>query len=134
MKKWQIKNSETSEILFRVSLFPSFRNLESFENLESLISRNVDFRNFILKLIYYKNNFYPQKFSLDICQYTNLLVQITLRMVFIKDNSLKRDIFNPIFIPCFSGSRFFRVRIQGLDPGFRSSPSCDFRGDIKHKT
>ena len=25
MKKWQIENSETSEILFRVFLFPSFR-------------------------------------------------------------------------------------------------------------
>ena len=54
-----------------------------------LISRNVDFRNFILQLSYYKNNFQPQKFSLDICQYTNLLVQITLRMVFTKRNSLK---------------------------------------------
>ena len=51
-------------------------------------------------------------------------------MVFIKHNSLKSDIFfNPTFIPCFSGSmlfrvqvflvlgfsgsRFFRVRVQG---------------------
>ena len=44
--------------------------------------------------------------------------QIILRMVFIKYNSLKSDIFlNPIFILCFSGSRFFRFQIfQG--PGF----------------
>ena len=35
-------------------------------------------------------------------------------MVFIKHNCLKSDIFfNPIFIPGFSGFRFFRVRIQG---------------------
>ena len=32
-------------------------------------------------------------------------------MVFIKHNSLKSDIhFNPIFIPCFLGSMFLRVR------------------------
>ena len=53
-------------------------------------------------------------------------------MVFIKHNSLKSDIhFNPMFIPCFleskfwrvqgfqgpdfSGSRFFRVRVQILE-------------------
>ena len=71
-------------------------------------------------------------------------------MVFIKHNSLKLDIyFDPIFVPCFSGSRFFRVpsfsgsrffrvqvflgpgfsgprffrvRVQGPGPGFISSP------------
>ena len=33
-------------------------------------------------------------------------------MAFIKHNSLKSDIFfNPIFIPCFSGSKFFRVQV-----------------------
>ena len=56
-------------------------------------------------------------------------------MVFIKHNSLKSGIFfNRIFIPGFSGSRFFRVqvfqgpgfsgsrsRVQGPGPGFRSS-------------
>ena len=37
-------------------------------------------------------------------------------MVFVKHNSLKSDIFfNPIFIPGFSGSRFFRVRVQVLE-------------------
>ena len=86
-----------------------------------LISRNVDFRTFILQLSYYKNNFQPQKFSLDICQYTNLLVQITLSMVFIKHNSLKSDIFfNSKFMPCFSGPMFFTVQVfQG--PGFSES-------------
>ena len=43
-------------------------------------------------------------------------------MVFTKHNSIKSDIFfNLIFIPYFSGSRFFRVWLQGLGPGFRSS-------------
>ena len=44
-------------------------------------------------------------------------------MVFIKHNSQKWDIFfNPIFIPCFSGSRFFRFQVfQG--PGFSGSGS-----------
>ena len=44
-------------------------------------------------------------------------------MVFVKHNSLKSDIFfNPIFIPGFSGSRFFRVQVfQG--PGFSGSGS-----------
>ena len=57
-------------------------------------------------------------------------------MVFAKHNSLKSDIyFNPIFIPCFSGSMFFWVqvficpgfsvssffRVQGQGPGFRSN-------------
>ena len=48
-------------------------------------------------------------------------------MVFIKHNSLKSDIFfNPIFFQVFQGSafsrsRFFRVRVQGPGPGFRSS-------------
>ena len=33
-------------------------------------------------------------------------------MVFVKQNSVKSHIFfNPIFIPCFSGSRFFRVQV-----------------------
>ena len=33
-------------------------------------------------------------------------------MFFIKHNSLQSDIFfNPIFIPCFSGLRFFRVQV-----------------------
>ena len=42
-------------------------------------------------------------------------------MVFVKHNFLRSDIFfNSIFIPGFSGSRFFRV--QGPGPGFRSSP------------
>ena len=37
---------------------------------------------------------------------------ITLRMVFIKCNSLKSDIFfNLIFIPFFSGFMFFRVQV-----------------------
>ena len=41
-------------------------------------------------------------------------------MVFVKHNSRKSDIFfNPIFIPGFSGSRFFRVQVQGPDPGSR---------------
>ena len=51
-----------------------------------------------------------------------------MRMVLIKHNSLKSDIFfNPIFTPGFSGSRFFKVRVrvrvrfQGPGPGFRSS-------------
>ena len=46
-------------------------------------------------------------------------------MVLMKHNSLKSDIFfNPIFVPGFSGSRFFWVRgpspvsrVQGPDPG-----------------
>ena len=40
-------------------------------------------------------------------------------MVFVKHNSLKSDIFfDPIFIPGFSESRFFRVQVfQGPDPG-----------------
>ena len=42
-------------------------------------------------------------------------------MVFIKHNSLKSDLyFNPISIPCFSGSRFFRVQVF-QDPGFSGS-------------
>ena len=42
-------------------------------------------------------------------------------MIFVKHNSLKLDkFFNPIFIPGFSGSRFFRVQVfQG--PGFSGS-------------
>ena len=42
-------------------------------------------------------------------------------MVFLKHNSLKSEIFfNPIFIPCFSESMFFRVQIfEG--PGFSGS-------------
>ena len=65
-------------------------------------------------------------------------------MIFIKHSSLKSVIiFNPIFIPYFSGfmffrvqifqrpgfsgSRFFRVQIfQGPGPGFRSSRYEDF--------
>ena len=36
--------------------------------------------------------------------------------VFIKYNSLKSNVFfNPILFPCFSGSRFFRVRVWGLE-------------------
>ena len=48
---------------------------------------------------------------------------ITLYMVLIKHNSLKSDtFFNPIFIPGFSGSRFFRAQVfQG--PGFSGSGS-----------
>ena len=39
-------------------------------------------------------------------------------MVFIKHKSLKSDIFfNPIFISCFSGSKFFRVQVF-LGSGF----------------
>ena len=38
--------------------------------------------------------------------------QTTLRMIFLKHNSLKLDIFlNPIFIPCFSESKFFRIQV-----------------------
>ena len=38
--------------------------------------------------------------------------QITLRMIILKHNSLKSDIFfNSIFIPCFLESRFFRVQV-----------------------
>ena len=42
-------------------------------------------------------------------------------MVFVKHNSLKSDIFfNPIFIPGFSGSRFFRLQVfQGPASGSR---------------
>ena len=42
-------------------------------------------------------------------------------MVFVKHNFLKSDIlFNPIFIPGFSGSRFFRVQVF-QSPGFSGS-------------
>ena len=38
--------------------------------------------------------------------------QNTLHMIFLKHNSLKWGIFlNPIFIPCFSESRFFRAQV-----------------------
>ena len=44
-------------------------------------------------------------------------------MVFVKHNSLTSDIFfNPIFIPGFSGSRFFRVQVF-QSPGFSGSGS-----------
>ena len=44
-------------------------------------------------------------------------------MVFIKHNSLTSDIdFNPIFITCFSGSRFARVQVF-LGTGFSGSES-----------
>ena len=44
-------------------------------------------------------------------------------MVFIKHNSLTSDIdFNPIFITCFSGSRFVWVQVF-LDTGFSGSES-----------
>ena len=59
-------------------------------------------------------------------------------MIFIKYNPLKSDIFsNPMFIPFFSGSIFFKVHVfqvqrfsgsrflsvwvKGPDPGFRSN-------------
>ena len=41
-------------------------------------------------------------------------------MVFVKHNSLKSDIlFNPIFIPGLSGSRFFMIGVQDPGPGSR---------------
>ena len=44
-------------------------------------------------------------------------------MVFIKHNSLTSDIdFNPIFITCFSGSKFFWVQVF-LGTGFSGSES-----------
>ena len=47
-----------------------------------------------------------------------------MRMVFLKNNSLKSDIFfNPIFIPCLSESMFFGVPVQGPGPGFSESGS-----------
>ena len=47
--------------------------------------------------------------------------QITLRMIFLKHNFLKSDIFfNLIFIPCFSESMFFRVQVF-QSPGFSGS-------------
>ena len=63
-------------------------------------------------------------------------------MVFVKHNSLKSDIlFNPIFIPGFSGSRFFRIQVfqgpgsgssvQGPGPGFRSSHSYMLFDELK---
>ena len=83
-----------------------------------LISRNVDFRNFILQLSYYKNNFQPQKFSLDNCQYTNLLVQITLRMVFTKRKS-ETCFLIPYLFHIFQGPSFLgsgsRVWVQVLE-------------------
>ena len=57
-------------------------------------------------------------------------------MVFVKHNSLKSDIiFNPIFIPGFTGSRLFRAQVfQSLGPwsGSRSrvrvqGPGSGFR-------
>ena len=61
-------------------------------------------------------------------------------MVFLKHNSLKSDIFfNAIFIPCFSGSIFFRVQVfqSPGDSGFRFSrvwaqdPGPGFRSSHK---
>ena len=47
--------------------------------------------------------------------------QIALRMIFLKQNSLKPDIFfNPIFISCFSECVFFRVQVF-QSPGFSGS-------------
>ena len=50
-------------------------------------------------------------------------------MVFVKHNSLKSDIFfNPIFIPGFSGSRFFKVQVfQGPGPGSGSGSVSESR-------
>ena len=47
--------------------------------------------------------------------------QITLRMIFLKHNSLRSDMFfNPIFISCFSECVFFRVQVF-QSPGFSGS-------------
>ena len=47
-------------------------------------------------------------------------------MVFVKHNTLMSDLFfSPIFIPGFSGFRYFRVWLQGPAPGFRSSRQKD---------
>ena len=56
--------------------------------------------------------------------------QITLRIVLLKHNSLKSDIFfNLIFISCFSWPRFFRVQVfQG--PAY--SGSRFFRVQVIH--
>ena len=76
------------------------------------------FKTSILHLSYYKNNFYPENFSYFLWTSKQ---QITLRMIFLEHNSLKWDIFfNPIFIPCFSESMFFRVRVF-QNPGFSGS-------------
>ena len=103
-----------------------------------LTKRNIDFKTFILQLshlviirtIFSLKNLVQISVGTQICQY----------MIFIKHNYLKSDIFfNPIFIPCFSASMFFRVQVfqgsgfsgfgsrvqvQGLGPGFRSSLQC----------
>ena len=76
------------------------------------------FRTSISRLSYYiKRIIFCLKNLVSVSKRT-FKQQIILRMVFIKYNSLKSDIFlNPIFILCFSGSRFFRFQIfQG--PGF----------------
>ena len=63
----------------------------------------------------------------QIRQYTNLLVQITLSMVFIKHNSLKTYflisyLFHVFQDPYFSGPMFFRIQVfQGS--GFSGSRS-----------
>ena len=78
------------------------------------------FQDFHFTLSYYKNNFYPENFSYFLWTSKQ---QITLRMIFLEHNSLKWDIFfNPIFIPCFSESMFFRVRVF-QNPGFSGSRS-----------
>ena len=55
-------------------------------------------------------------------------------MVLIKHNSLKSDIFfNPIFFPGFSGSRFFKVRVQVLEVTISAWVfSCKFAAYIQN--
>ena len=101
-----------------------------------LMSRNVDFL-MILKpekqkplFMFSRLAFYIWVIMTTICSLINVVrylwtfkQQITLRMVFLKHNSVKSDIFfNPIFIPCYAAWRFFRVHVfQG--PGFSGTVS-----------
>ena len=110
-----------------------------------LMSRNIDFvsmmhktwktwttldvfRTSNLQMSYYKKNFWPEKFILDICELLNNKSHCPWSL-FIKHNCLESEIyFNPTHIystfsrihvfqglsflgPCFSGSRFLRVRV-----------------------
>ena len=119
---WHLEN-----LTFKLLILNKFLHSISIVDTLYLMSWNVDFvflwsiklKKHKLPLMFSGLPFYSWVIIRTIFILKNLVrylwtskQQIALRMIFLKQNSLKPDIFfNPIFISCFSECVFFRVQV-----------------------
>ena len=93
-----------------------------FKNFALITGKHLCWSLFLIKLQACRQTQETQVFSCIYCEFF-MLSRISVLINYIKFFRVQVFMIQVFHCPGFLGSRFFRVRIQGLGPCFRSSPT-----------